>query len=303
MSQLLTSAVRCRQPSRVKSFTPLNSATPRKGPGQTASSIPDFAPSNHHPDLLAAITPGASAVPQSPNTTSTQNATAHGSTSAIRINNPQNLLTPPDSPQLPAVESNLSDLSSLEDFSLHEGSPPHSPRLNALDRATGSGSAKELIAHQQYNAQEGLLWDTARWALEQDFLHPVNLTESEFVSLVCGSARDRAEWFRDNLPSVIKRTIDQWMRAHHTLVKAGIPPSDLKKETLDAFEFMDDSQQSYFIQSYKLAERQLLTAGDDMSMTRQQRDYFGSLPLPEKYNFIKYVHILGITSQFIRIIC
>lgn len=197
------------------------------------------------------------------------------------------MLTPPISPQFPAVESDLSDLSSLEDFSSHGGSPPHSPRLNAQDRATGSDPAKELIARQQYNAQEGLLWNTARWALEQDFLHPGNLTESEFVSLVCGSANDLPDWFRDNLRAVIQRTVDQWMRAHRTLVKAGIPPSDLRKEALDAFEFMDDAQQSHFIQSYKLAERQVLTAGDDMVMTRQERVYFGSLPLPGKYNFIK----------------
>lgn len=223
-------------------------------------------------------------MPQNSNTAPTQNSTTQGSTSAIRTSNPQNLLTPPDSPQL---ESNLSDLSSLEDFSLHGGSPPPSPRLKAQDRFTRSDGAKELIARQQYNAQEGLLWDTAIWALEQDFLHPVNLNESEFVSLVCSSAADRAAWFRANLSLVIKRTIDQWMRAHRTLVKAGILPSDLKKEALDAFEFMDDTQQSHFIQSYKLAERQVLNAGDDMAMSRQQRVYFGSLPLPDKYNFLK----------------
>ncbi|CAG8975559.1 hypothetical protein HYALB_00005627 [Hymenoscyphus albidus] len=277
-----------RPPSRINTSTPFYSvsprkATPRKGTSPMRNSIPNFAPSNHHPDLLATITPGGTTFSQEVNA-ALPNVVAQDSTNAMQMNSPP---TPPMSPHIPALDPDLSDISSLEDFSSHSGgSPPHSPRLNAQDTSTDLDNSKESLARRQYAAQEGLLWNNAKSLLEQDFLHPVNLNESEFVSLVCGKKADRPEWFRINLATVIKRTIDQWMRAHRTLVKAGIPPSELRKESLNAFEFMNDTQQSHFIQSYKLAERQILNAGDALQMTQQERDYFALLPLPDKYNFI-----------------
>ncbi len=105
-----------------------------------------------------------------------------------------------------------------------------------------------FAAGQQYCDCKGDLWDKATGILECYYLHPADLSESEFISLVCIADDKRTAWLEENLNGVKLQVIQKYMTSYRLLIDAGINPSWI---SIEMFEFMTNEEQALFVDQCK----------------------------------------------------
>ncbi|RDL38421.1 uncharacterized protein BP5553_02761 [Venustampulla echinocandica] len=236
-----------------------------------------FAPANHHPELLTSISPKQIGI----DARVLRNADFRKSSSlsnATSVDNPfsdEPSVTPPEMLKLETDTQQAHD--PLADCH------PTPDSFKVVDDPIPD----PLTAAQQYRTQQGSFWESVKRVLATSFLHPANLTETEFVSLVCTHGEQKPAWFEKNRLRVAHRAVNQWVTAHKTLINAGIPPRELRGRLLDAFEWMDKTEQNMFIHSYKLLQRHILMDAASLNLTYAEQEKFLSLALPGKYDFVK----------------
>jgi hypothetical protein len=146
----------------------------------------------------------------------------------------------------PGVIRTLYEFSPDPDRSTSPESTPATPKYQY---------SEELMqeAKQQYTTCRGLFWELALLKLRDHFLHPVDLTEAEFVEFV--SVSDIDAWLDMHRPKLIYRVICRRATAQQALKDAGISPLELGG--IEMFELMNDAERANFIEEYKSRQQDL----------------------------------------------
>jgi hypothetical protein len=142
------------------------------------------------------------------------------------------------------------------------------------------------MACQDYTSQSGVFWDKACLLLEEHFLHPSNLSQREFVSLVCAREENTTNWFHHNLAHIVHRTVGRWTEANTMLIEAGISPCKLRDQFLNEFEYMDCAERMEFIRNYEMIESRVSAAENTLYFTDEQRRAFVQMSIMEQYDYI-----------------
>lgn len=108
-------------------------------------------------------------------------------------------------------------------------------------------------AKLQFSTCRGLFWELAMLKLRDHFLHPVDLTEAEFVDFI--SVLDLDAWLDRHRPKFIYRVIRRRATAKQALKDAGISPVELGG--IEMFELMNDAERANFITEYKSRQQDL----------------------------------------------
>lgn len=102
-------------------------------------------------------------------------------------------------------------------------------------------------AQLQYTSGRGLIWELSISKLQSYFLHPVDLTEAEFIELVSG--RDIEAWLAQHHLEIAHRIISRRAEAQQLLREAGISCNQLGG--IEMFELMNDAERAAFIEEYR----------------------------------------------------
>lgn len=106
-------------------------------------------------------------------------------------------------------------------------------------------------ARRQYELGQGLFWSLAVLQLSENFLHPIDLTEAEFVNLV--TVDDADAWIAERRSRLVHRMIMRRADALRTLKLAGVPYRHLR--SIEMFELMDDAERNAFLVEYHEARK------------------------------------------------
>jgi hypothetical protein len=116
-------------------------------------------------------------------------------------------------------------------------------------------TASALIeAQHQYRTGRGLFWSLAVLKLSPHFLHPVDLTASEFLAFV--TTADVDSWLLTHRPKLLHRVITRRADAQRALKLAGIPHRQLRG--IEMFELMDKDGRRAFIAEYHRRMKDIL---------------------------------------------
>jgi hypothetical protein len=237
---------------------------------------PNFSPSNHHPDLARSLPSDSIEISRKDCVASNSEGAPLDESSFVEttgINHVENMpITPPLSPRVIPLAAN--SRSNQEYFSI-ETDP-----VDCVEHESWA------MACQDYTIQNGIFWDKACLLLEEHFLHPSNLSQREFASLVCARYEDITKWLHQNLSPIVHRTVARWTEANSMLIEAGISPCELRDKFLDEFEYMNHAERMEFIQTYKLIESRVLAAENTLYFTDEQRRAFALMSIVEKYDYI-----------------
>jgi hypothetical protein len=114
--------------------------------------------------------------------------------------------------------------------------------------STPSNATPSLLnsARTQYVHGRGTFYNLAALLLEPHYLHPVDLTSSEFLSLI--TAPDSDAWISLHRPKLLHRVITRRTEAQRVLKEAGIPHWEMKN--MGIFELMDERERRTFIKGW-----------------------------------------------------
>jgi hypothetical protein len=155
----------------------------------------------------------------------------------------------------------------------------------AADRPISSDAYD--MARIQFRNRRGPLWNLANKDLEKLFLHAANLKESEFMELVCCGKDEVQTWLDKNKGPIMRRSMEQWFKAHDALKNAGIQPRELNENVLDVFEWMTKQEQADFIKAYQRLYAMVKASQEGLHLTRWEFDHFSKLSLADKFYFIQ----------------
>jgi hypothetical protein len=102
-------------------------------------------------------------------------------------------------------------------------------------------------ARLQYTSGRGLDWELAISKLQDYFLHPVDLTEAEFIEFV--SEQDIEAWLAQHCLEIAHRVISRRAEAQQLLRELGISCNQLGG--IEMFELMNDAERMTFIEEYR----------------------------------------------------
>lgn len=139
----------------------------------------------------------------------------------------------------------------------------------------------------QFRNRRGPLWNLASKDLKKLFLHAAILKESEFMELVCCGKDEVQTWLDENKGPIMRRSMEQWFKAHDALKNAGIQPRELNENVLDVFEWMTKQEQADFIKAYQRLYAMVKASQEGLHLTRWEFDHFSRLSLADKFYFIQ----------------
>ena len=109
-------------------------------------------------------------------------------------------------------------------------------------------------AHEQYAIGRGIFWSLAVLKLCPHFLHPVDLTASEFATLV--TVDDADAWLESHRAKLVHRAITRRADAQRALNDAGVPYRQL--QGIELFELMDEPARAAFIAEFQRRQKRML---------------------------------------------
>jgi hypothetical protein len=167
---------------------------------------------------------------------------------------------------------------------------------------TISEEHRKIVARKQYYDRSGLLWECASMLLEVSSnntmspratpcliltmiqnisLHPTNLTEYEFVKLVCLQGDEIFQWLSTNYSYLVDRAETQWHQASSLLINnAGL--DGLNANFMDDFLWMDVEDQVSFIKAYKRLQLEAMTLREGVMLPKTELDALCMMPDEDK---------------------
>ena len=155
-------------------------------------------------------------------------------------------------------------------------SPPVAPWLDFTKQKSHFGKLIDNylsteICHQFVN-QEGAIWEGARKALEPHFMHPADLTKSEFMALLRVDSLD--SWLKENTRRLESRIIERRLTTHYALIAAGINPLRMPDRQLELCELMSKAERNIFINAYKRMEGKLAVFQNGLKLNENGLESF-----------------------------
>jgi hypothetical protein len=167
-------------------------------------------------------------------------------------------------------------------------SPPIAPWLGLTKHKSHFGKLIDTYLSikicQQFANQGGVLWEAARKVLEPHFLHPVDLTKSEFLRLLRANSID--SWLEENVRRLESRIIERRIKTHYALIAAGIIPPRMPDRQLESCELMSEEERSSFIKAYKRMEGQMAVFQHGLKLTENQLQDFIALSEVDRNVFV-----------------